>query len=133
MLCSTLGVSGGDCASLMVGLTSAISGLAIGSLVTWLVANYYAKKTKSDIETAVKDATKRLVDDVPKKIAEKLDAVAKTLEDKIPKDAAANVTRNNLINTAINAAPFFATVASAMMKPTAPSLDDAGPGKSPES
>lgn len=127
MLCTWIGVSGENCASVGVGLIAAFAGLALGAVITWRVAKYYAVQTKLDIESAMSAATSLLTQEVEKKLRDtgdairtdmgtRLKATADELARTIPDDAAAKVTKNTLFNTAVNAAPFFAHLAGELLR-----------------
>ncbi len=127
MLCTLIGVSGENCASVGVGLIAALIGLALGAVITWLVARYYAIQTKDDIESAMASTTHTLKTEVEKQLREtgdairndmgaRLKATADELAKTIPDDAAAKVTKNTIVNTAVNAAPFLAYLAGELMK-----------------
>lgn len=140
MLCTWIGVSGENCASVGVGLVAAFTGLALGAVITWRVAKYYAIQTRNDIESSMTAATAQLTTEVERKLREtgdalrndmstRLQATAEALAKTIPDDAAAKVTRNTLVNTAVNAAPFFAHIAGELLKNrgNGPGVTDSGP------
>ena len=127
MLCTLIGVTGENCASVGIGLIAALVGLMLGAVITWLVTRHYAIETKNDIDTAMTTATTHLKTEVATKLKEtgeairtdmaaRLEDTAKELIKTIPDDAAAKVTKNTLVNTAVNAAPFFAYLAAELMK-----------------
>lgn len=141
MLCTLIGVSGENCASVSIGLIAALVGVALGAIITWLVAKHYAIETKNDIDTAINAATNEMQKEVAAQlsltgdairgdIARRLEATATELVKTIPDDAAAKVTKNTLVNTAINAAPFLGYLAAELMKSKG---DDKGSnGSNPE-
>lgn len=141
MMCTWIGVTGENCASVGIGLMAALIGMALGAAITWLVARHYAIQTRNDIESAMTAATTTLTTEVEKKLLETGDAIRKDMSARlqatadelaktIPDDAASKVTRNTLINTAVNAAPFFAHLAGELIK-NKRNGRDAGPGSPP--